>query len=57
MTKHTALSIIDSLDDDNTLSQEELCQLFAAIYGRLPDDQDEEVGLWSLLCCAAGGEA
>lgn len=36
--------------------QDEALELFTALYGRAPDADDEEAGVWS-LCCAAVHEA
>lgn len=37
-------------EDDDDHDQDELERLFALAYGREPDDQDREDGLWSHLC-------
>jgi hypothetical protein len=39
------------------LDDGDLAAAFAALYGREPDREDREVGLWSLLCAGEPWEA
>lgn len=39
-------------EDEGPASDEELIEIFRALYGRKPDAEDEEAGVWN-LCCAA----
>jgi hypothetical protein len=52
MTKLEAREYVRSHTDDDNLDQDDLEQVFRAIYGRSPDAQDRDDGLWSL--CVAG---
>jgi hypothetical protein len=52
MTKRQAEAWVRSQHDDDELDNDELEAAFRAIYGRAPDDQDREEGLWSHLCAA-----
>lgn len=52
LTEQDAKDWIDEHNDDDVLDDAELRDAFGALYGRPPDAEDEEVGLWS-LCCAA----
>ncbi|HSE02927.1 MAG TPA: hypothetical protein VLK35_02140 [Methylomirabilota bacterium] len=38
--------------EDEEVDSDDLFEVFAALYGRAPDAEDHEAGLWS-LCCAA----
>lgn len=51
MTEAEALEYVRTHDDD-TADEGDLPEVFRALYGRRPDAQDEEEGLWS-HCCAA----
>ena len=53
MTEREATQyVLDHADDDN-LPDDEVEEVFRAIFGREPDDQDYEEGLWShILACA-----
>lgn len=55
MTKSKALNIVRESYDDDYLDDDTLEELFSAIYGREPDDEDRASGLWSLLCVATPG--
>ena len=51
MTRAEALDFVRNCsEDEGPDSPEEAAEIFAAIYGRQPDDEDGEV--WS-HCCAA----
>lgn len=52
MKRSDAKKWVREHDDDDVLDERELAEVFAALYGREPDQDDENVGLWS-LCCAA----
>jgi hypothetical protein len=52
MTKIEAVEFIRSCgEDEGPETAEEVSELFRALYGRAPDDDDDEAGVWS-LCCA-----
>jgi len=53
MTKSEATAWVHDHEDDSEIDHDDLEQTFAAIYGRAPDAQDREDGLWS-LCCVCG---
>jgi hypothetical protein len=44
---------IASYEDADRIPEEELERVFALAYERPADDEDREVGLWSLICAAA----
>lgn len=50
MMKSEAMRWIAEHGDDDNLEEEELEAAFRAIYGRQPDAEDREKGLWSVLC-------
>jgi hypothetical protein len=50
MTKREAEQWVRDHDDDDDLDDGELSEVFAALYGRKPDRQDYDDGLWSLVC-------
>jgi hypothetical protein len=52
VTKREAIKWVKAHDDDDNLDPQALEEAFLAIYGRPPDDQDREEGLWSHLCAA-----
>ena len=52
MTKDEAIQWVQDRDDYSMVTDEELAAAFAALYGREPDTQDIEEGMWS-HCCAA----
>lgn len=52
MTEIEAIEWVQAQDENDRLDEDDLEAAFAAIYERLPDDQDREDGLWSLLCAA-----
>lgn len=54
MTKREAIEYVQSCDENGGPdSYEQAAKLFAALYGRAPDDDDGDAGeVWS-LCCAA----
>jgi hypothetical protein len=52
MTSKEATQWVRDHYDDEELDDEELEEVFAAIYGRYPDDDDMRDGLWSLVCAA-----
>ena len=43
---------VHSHSDDDPLDDEDLVEVFTIIYERLPDADDKETGLWSLICAA-----
>ena len=52
MNKANAIEWVKNHTDDDDLDESELEQAFTAIFGREPDDEDWEQGLWSHLCAA-----
>ena len=52
MTKQQAFDFVRDHSDNDSLDDDDLAEVFAALYGREPDAQDREEGLWS-HCCAA----
>jgi len=50
MMKSEAMRWIAEHGDDDNLEEEELEAAIRAIYGRQPDAEDREKGLWSVLC-------
>jgi len=52
MTKFEATAWVRNHEDDSEIDHDDLEQAFAAIYGRAPNAQDREDGLWSLCCVA-----
>lgn len=54
MTKKEAYETVRNTFDDDNISNDEQREIFAAIYGR--DPEEDEVGLeWSLACAATPG--
>lgn len=51
MTKNEAKRYVRDHDDYDH-DDDEIDEVFAALYGREPDERDREDGVWS-LCCAA----
>lgn len=43
--------------DDDDLDDDELRAAFLGIYAREPDEEDEALGLWSLVCAGAAVDA
>ncbi len=43
---------VSAHDDEDDHDADELERLFVLAYGRKPDDDDREHGLWSMLCAA-----
>jgi len=56
MTKPEAIKYVRSCDDDGgPETYKEAAELFAAVFGRQPDDDDGDQGdLWSHVCAAVG---
>ncbi len=52
MRTETAIQWVRDHNDDDVLDDHELEQVFAAIFGRPPTDDDREQGLWSHVCAA-----
>lgn len=52
MTVKEAKAWVRSHDDDDSLDESELIAAFTAIFGRAPDRQNHDEGLWSHLCAA-----
>ncbi len=50
MSTTEAIEWVSEHGDDDKLDDAELEAAFNALYERAPDDDDREVGLWSLLC-------
>ena len=42
---------IESHDDNQETSHDDLVDMFCSIYGREPDQEDIREGLWSHICC------
>ncbi|MEN6401632.1 MAG: hypothetical protein ABFD94_06780 [Armatimonadia bacterium] len=55
MTKSEAVAYVREHGDDDPMGEEELAEVFTAIYDRPPDGQDRADGLWSLCCVASDG--
>lgn len=51
-TKQATEWIYDQDDTSDDINEVQLEAAFVALYGRKPDDDDRQAGLWS-LCCAA----
>lgn len=51
MTKAEAKKWVRGHSDDDELDDDDLVAVFTALYGRKPDQDDYDTGLWS-LCCA-----
>ena len=56
MTREEAIEWVREHDDQDELDNDELDAAFTAIYGRAPDDQDREEGLWSHCCVVLADE-
>lgn len=58
MTISEAIKYVLACDeDDGPESYEDAAELFAALYGRDPNDDDGDQGqLWSLCCAAVNGD-
>jgi hypothetical protein len=54
MTKQEAIQFVRDHSDQDNLADDDLAPVYTALYGREPDDQDREEGLWSHCCAAAG---
>jgi len=52
MTYEDAENFVANTFDDDSPTPEKLHEVFAALYGRSPNAQDEEDGIWSLICAA-----
>ena len=52
MTKKAAIAYMRTHDDYTAGDEATLVEVFTALYGRAPDTQDIDDGLWS-LCCAS----
>lgn len=53
MTEQEAIEFVRECgEQDGPSSDDEAREIFAALYGRQPDDEDEAAGVWN-LCCAA----
>ena len=50
MTKQEAAEWVTDHSEDDELDQSELAAAFAALFERMPDDEDVAEGLWSHLC-------
>ena len=50
-----AITWVREQDEDSELDQQELEAAFHALYGREPDADDRQAGLWSLCCAATPG--
>lgn len=48
-----ATAFVAAHSDDDEIDAEELRQAFLDMYGRDPDQDDYDAGLWSLLCAGA----
>ena len=55
MTKQTATEYVADHSDD-TADPDDLPEVFAALYGREPDAEDEQTGIWSLCCAGVDDE-
>ena len=51
MNEADAIKWVQNHSDSDKIDESELEAAFAAIFGRMPDEEDQELGLWS-LCCA-----
>lgn len=56
MTKEQAVEYVRDHSDNDTLDDDEVREVYAALYGCDPDEQDEDEGLWSHCCAAAEAE-
>lgn len=52
MTESDAIKWVRSRTNDDDLSDDDLEAAFLAIFGREPDDDDRDQGLWSHICAA-----
>lgn len=52
MTKTEAIELVNAADDNDQLDDATMRDMFAALYDRQPDAQDEREGLWSHICAA-----
>ena len=43
--------------DDDDLNEDDINEAFTVIFGRYPDDEDRENGLWSLLVAACSDDS
>lgn len=57
MTKDDAIAWVADHDDDDVFDDAELEEAFVALYNRPADDDDREVGLWTLCCVAVDADA
>lgn len=55
MTQEQAYQIVRDTYNDDPMDGDELEALFEAIYERAPDQDDRDVGLWSLVCAGTTG--
>lgn len=53
MTRQEAVEWVRTRDDQEQLDENDLREAFHALYGRWPDAQDEEEGVFSHVCAAA----
>ena len=56
MTKKAAIEWVQSHADDDELDDDDLEAAFVAIFGRKPDDDEYDQGLWSHICAAVSSE-
>jgi len=52
MTQAQAQQYVLDHEDDDPMDDDDLEEVYTALYGQPPDAQDREDGVWS-LCCAA----
>jgi hypothetical protein len=52
MNKQQAQQFVRDTSDDDQIDDDDLVEVFTALYDRAPDENDRNDGLWN-LCCAA----
>lgn len=55
LSQDQAYSIVRDTFNDDMMGDDILEDLFVAIYERPAEEDDREVGLWSLICAATPG--
>jgi hypothetical protein len=43
---------VESYGDNDKIDEDDLERIFELAYGRKADDEDRELGLWSLICAS-----
>ena len=56
MNLQQAATFVSEHSDDDDLDPADINEAFTVIFGRSPDDDDREAGLWSMLVAACNDD-